>query len=70
MGSLHDQESAVADLLEVLDEHRANCQRLGKYMEADIARKRIDELLDAILDYGTIQAGGGAGAQGSTTPAW
>jgi len=44
MGSLHDQESAVADLLEVLDEHRANCQRLGKYMEADIARKRIDEL--------------------------
>jgi hypothetical protein len=44
MGSLHDQESAVEDLMEVLNEHRANCQRLGKYMEADIARKRMDEL--------------------------
>jgi len=44
MGSLHDQESAVADLMEVLEEHRENCEHLGKYMEADIARKRIDEL--------------------------
>ena len=44
MGSLHDQESAIADLMEVLEDHRANCERLGKYMEADIARKRMDEL--------------------------
>lgn len=32
------------DLMEVLEEHRENCEHLGKYMEADIARKRIDEL--------------------------
>ena len=34
----------MADLMEVLEEHRENCEHLGKYMEADIARKRIDEL--------------------------
>lgn len=33
-----------SDLLEVLDAHRDNCERLGKYVEAEIARKRIDEL--------------------------
>jgi hypothetical protein len=44
MGSLNDQESAISDLLEVLDAHRDNCERLGKYVEAEIARKRIDEL--------------------------
>ena len=44
MGSLNDQETAIADLMEVLDAHRANSQRLGKYVEAEIARKRMDEL--------------------------
>ena len=44
MGSLHDQETAISDLLEILDEHRGNCERMGKYMEAEIARRRMDEL--------------------------
>lgn len=44
MGSLATQDSAVADFLEILEEHRKNCERLGKYVEAEIARKRMDEL--------------------------
>lgn len=44
MGSLADQDSAVNDFLEILEEHRKNCERLGKYVEAEIARKRMEEL--------------------------
>jgi hypothetical protein len=38
MGSLADQDSAVHDFMEILEEHRKNCERLGKYVEAEIAR--------------------------------
>ena len=44
MASLNDQESAITDLMEILEEHRLNSERLGKYVEAEIARKRILEL--------------------------
>jgi hypothetical protein len=40
-----DQEdSAVQDFLEILEEHRKNCERQGKYVEAEIAKNRLDEL--------------------------
>lgn len=44
MTSLVDQEQAVQDFMSVLNEHRKNCERLGRYVEAEIARKRLDEL--------------------------
>jgi hypothetical protein len=42
--SLGDQEDAVADFMAILNEHRRNCEKLGRYVEAEIARKRLDEL--------------------------
>ena len=38
MGSLATQESAVSDFIEILQAHLGNCERLGKYVEAEIAR--------------------------------
>lgn len=38
MASLADQEAAMEDFMHILDEHRKNCERLGKYVEAEIAR--------------------------------
>ncbi|CAM9914508.1 unnamed protein product [Phaeothamnion confervicola] len=38
------EDSAVQDFLEILEEHRRNCERLGKYVEAEIAKNRLDEL--------------------------
>ncbi|CAM9518455.1 unnamed protein product, partial [Choristocarpus tenellus] len=38
------EESAVKDFLEILEEHRRNCERQGKYVEAEIAKNRLDEL--------------------------
>merc|ERR1711970_3327 len=38
------EESAVADFLQILEEHRKNCERQGKYVEAEIAKNRLDEL--------------------------
>ena len=38
------QESAIADFLTILEEHRKNCEQQGKYVEADVAKKRYDEL--------------------------
>jgi hypothetical protein len=29
---------------QILDEHRKNCERQGKYVEAEIAKNRLDEL--------------------------
>ena len=37
-------ESAVHDFLAILEEHKKNCERAGKYVEADIAKKRLEEL--------------------------
>ena len=44
MASLSDQESAIEDFMEVLTAHRKNCERLGRFVEAEIARKRLEEL--------------------------
>eukprot|EP00904_Undaria_pinnatifida_P013002 jgi/Undpi1/8832/HiC_scaffold_25.g11294.m1 len=38
------EDSAVKDFLEILEEHRRNCERQGKYVEAEIAKNRLDEL--------------------------
>ena len=38
------EDQAVQDFLEILEEHRKNCERQGKYAEADIARARLEEL--------------------------
>lgn len=32
------------DFIAILEEHRLNCERQGKYVEADIARARLEEL--------------------------
>lgn len=37
-------EANVEDFLEILEEHRINCQREGKYVEAEMAKNRIEEL--------------------------
>ena len=37
-------DNAVSDFLLILEEHRKNCERAGKYVEADIAKKRLAEL--------------------------
>ena len=36
--------AAVAEFVQILDEHRKTCEREGKYIEADIAKKRLAEL--------------------------
>ena len=38
------EDSAVHDFLQILEEHRKNCERQGKYVEAEIAKNRLDEL--------------------------
>jgi hypothetical protein len=38
------EDSAVADFLLILEEHRRNCERQGKYVEAEIAKTRLEEL--------------------------
>lgn len=30
--------------LQILEEHRKNCERQGKYVEAEIAKNRLEEL--------------------------
>lgn len=42
MGAAED--SAVQDFLQILEEHRKNCERQGKYVEAEIAKNRLEEL--------------------------
>lgn len=34
----------MADFLLILEEHRRNCERQGKYVEAEIAKNRLEEL--------------------------
>ncbi|KAF0772175.1 hypothetical protein AaE_002337 [Aphanomyces astaci] len=38
------EDSAVNDFLQILEEHRKNCEKQGKYVEAEIAKNRLDEL--------------------------
>lgn len=39
-----NEESAVHDFLVILEEHRKNCEVQGKYVEAEIAKNRLEEL--------------------------
>jgi hypothetical protein len=32
------------DFIHILEEHCANCERTGRYVEAEIAKKRLEEL--------------------------
>ena len=41
---MENEDSAVQDFLEILEEHRKNCERQGKYVEAEIAKNRLEEL--------------------------
>ncbi len=34
----------MADFIQILEEHRKNCERQGKYVEAEIAKNRLEEL--------------------------
>lgn len=38
------EDTAVAEFLSILEEHRKNCERQGKYVEAEIAKNRLEEL--------------------------
>jgi len=40
----NSEDSAVQDFLQILEEHRKNCERQGKYVEAEIAKNRLEEL--------------------------
>eukprot|EP00741_Cyanophora_paradoxa_P008108 tig00001229_g7845.t1 len=37
-------EAAIRDFLQILEEHRKSCERQGKYVEAEIAKNRLQEL--------------------------
>jgi cobalamin biosynthesis Mg chelatase CobN len=41
---MDNEDTAVQDFLEILEEHRKNCERPGKYVEAEIAKNRLEEL--------------------------
>jgi len=36
--------AAVAEFVQILEEHKKTCEKEGKYIEADIAKKRLEEL--------------------------
>lgn len=38
------QSSAIQEFVEILEEHRRNCEQQGKYVEAEIAKNRLKEL--------------------------
>eukprot|EP01029_Cantina_marsupialis_P028437 TRINITY_DN776172_c0_g1_i1.p1 TRINITY_DN776172_c0_g1~~TRINITY_DN776172_c0_g1_i1.p1 ORF type:complete len:236 (+),score=64.87 TRINITY_DN776172_c0_g1_i1:51-758(+) len=38
------EETAVSDFLSILEQHRKNCEKQGKYVEAEIAKNRLEEL--------------------------
>ena len=44
MEDVPEETSAVLDFLSILEEHRKNCERQGKYVEAEIAQNRLEEL--------------------------
>lgn len=40
----NDEQNSVQDFIQVLEEHRKNCEKQGKYVEAEIAKNRLEEL--------------------------
>lgn len=38
------EDTAVQDFLAILEEHRKNCEAQGRYVEAEIAKNRLEEL--------------------------
>ena len=38
------EDAAVVDFLRILDEHQKMCERQGKYVEAQVAKNRLQEL--------------------------
>jgi hypothetical protein len=38
------EDDAVQDFINILEEHRRNCESQGKYVEAEIAKQRLEEL--------------------------
>ena len=45
------EDTAVQDFLQILEEHRKNCERQGKYVEAEIAKNRLEEFEKITTDY-------------------
>jgi soluble cytochrome b562 len=39
-----DYKEATQEFITILDEHRKNCERLGKYAEAEVAKLRLNDL--------------------------
>lgn len=39
-----EEDIAIQDFIEILEEHRKACERQGKYIEAEIAKNRLEEL--------------------------
>ena len=37
-------EAALQDFIQLLEDHKKSCEAAGKYMEADVAKKRLEEL--------------------------
>lgn len=46
MDDLNSGEHAISDFLEVLEKHRLDCEREGKYEEAELAATRLQQLRD------------------------
>ena len=38
------EHSEVQDFIAILEEHRKTCEQTGNYIEADIAKKRLEDL--------------------------
>ncbi len=58
------EDSAVQDFLQILEEHRKNCEKQGKYVEAEIAKNRYVVLFlgRAVAEH---RGGGHSGVAGS-----
>merc|ERR1719231_1084007 len=41
---MNPDENAIQDFLQVLEKHRADCEKQGKYEEADLAKRRLHQL--------------------------
>lgn len=39
-----DEQQGIADFLDVLEKHRLDCERQGKYDEAELAKARVEQL--------------------------
>ena len=44
MDEVDGDGQAVQDFLSILQEHKKNCEREGRYVEADVAKKRLEAL--------------------------